>query len=436
MADAILSILVRIFNFVALGISIYHQIRKQVFSKIFWASAVGVSCFTFPFTQAPEVGFGWVSMVLYGLLLAFGPLCWTYLVRDSNYTPVDWRSPALLGGVLSMGWFILETMARTLPGSPHTYLELNQKANYQPALFIDDSTFLNPFYRQQRVQNTLVKSQLPEFEQTLRFNNWGFNDTDWPQQTNQDTTLWLAMGDSFTEGIGSNRDSTWPKLLERKLSPTTSTKPIRVFNAGFSGADPLQNYRLLDSLSLAYKFHVVIWALNDGDLTDIMDRGELHNRLNPPYYQFYEYYFGLSFLFRRIWLYGLRFDFQGRSPQEQLERKEWAKARLRQLRTSLDSLAQARGFMVHVVVHPTVDEFREQQAQYCQPSPMAYTIALPGWTQLVNCYCKTEPQTPTHSLYWPIDRHHTPKGYQLMAECIYESLPDSLKQPIEPRSPK
>ena len=50
------------------------------------------------------------------------------------------------------------------------------------------------------------------------YNSKGFRDTDWPDDLK--SAIW-CVGDSYTVGIGSPREHTWPALLEKKINKRT-----------------------------------------------------------------------------------------------------------------------------------------------------------------------------------------------------------------------
>jgi hypothetical protein len=49
----------------------------------------------------------------------------------------------------------------------------------------------------------------------------------------------MVFGDSFTEGVGTSQDSTWPELLENNLRLSTNHN-IEVMNFGSNGSDPIK----------------------------------------------------------------------------------------------------------------------------------------------------------------------------------------------------
>jgi lysophospholipase L1-like esterase len=70
----------------------------------------------------------------------------------------------------------------------------------------------------------------------------------------------LALGDSFTFGMGIRDSETWPAQLQRALSDATS-RPVNVVNAGTISYGVFQELDLLRSSGLATRPRILIHAL-------------------------------------------------------------------------------------------------------------------------------------------------------------------------------
>lgn len=89
---------------------------------------------------------------------------------------------------------------------------------------------------EQQGLDTLDRSPDPDWFRSFpdhidyRYNSRGFRDTEWPTDLDQlQNSIW-CMGDSFTVGIGSAFDHTWPQVLQAK----TATRCINVSMDGAS----------------------------------------------------------------------------------------------------------------------------------------------------------------------------------------------------------
>lgn len=73
------------------------------------------------------------------------------------------------------------------------------------------------------LQHCLDKEWFLKYPYSIEYcyNSRGFRDNEWPQtQTELQQAVW-CLGDSFTVGIGSPWEHTWPYLLEQKLKQRT-----------------------------------------------------------------------------------------------------------------------------------------------------------------------------------------------------------------------
>ena len=87
----------------------------------------------------------------------------------------------------------------------------------------------------------------------------------------------VAIGDSFTFGMGVNLEDTYPKQLERILN--RANIPSEVINGGVIGHNMWQHYEMLVRKALAYKPDLIILGLFLDDLASLV----------PPYSQSDEY---------------------------------------------------------------------------------------------------------------------------------------------------
>jgi lysophospholipase L1-like esterase len=113
----------------------------------------------------------------------------------------------------------------------------------------------------------------------------------------------LALGDSYTEGVGAPEDSSWVKLLEKKMK--SQNQDVCCFNAGISGSDPFFQYMLLRDKLNHLNFDLIVVAVNSTDIHDYIFRGGMERfrengttvgRRGPRYEFLYQY----SYLFRLI----------------------------------------------------------------------------------------------------------------------------------------
>lgn len=93
-----------------------------------------------------------------------------------------------------------------------------------------------------------------------RIDHRGFrvNGDQWPAP--DQGPLVLALGDSFTFGIGVRNDETWPAQLQARLTGSTR-RSVEVINAGTISYGAFQELDLLKSTGLATRPQIVVHAL-------------------------------------------------------------------------------------------------------------------------------------------------------------------------------
>jgi lysophospholipase L1-like esterase len=388
-----------------------------------WAWFVLALAPTYPFVLSPYGVLFALNSYLFWLLVCLVPLA-LHTTRILRQTEIKGLIIATITTLL--GLWALEWMLRNQPNAPYTYSELSEGIPYRPRRMDSDSGFYAPFRLQRFRKNwtdSLGTLRKKEFHQQYTYNNWGFNDSNWPDSSSDSTEIWIALGDSFTEGVGAGPkgESNWPRLLQAKVR---QLKPqVRILNAGVSGADPVLSLRMLDKLLLRFQPKVVVLVINGSDLDDIAERGGLARVYRPLHITPFEYGMMTSFVFRQLYIKIWGYSFMGLSPLEQTQTKQAAFATLNEIIQRLQAWGIHSNFSAKVYYLPGYQEMTHASQK---PGLLSQ---LTNITSLYPCYVQHGAQGKVDTYYWPIDRHHTPKGYQLMAECIYESLPDSLKQP-------
>ncbi len=123
-----------------------------------------------------------------------------------------------------------------------------------------------------------LKTNEYTFHRTINSEN--LSDKEHPVDKNVNEFRIIGLGDSFTEGDGADADSTWLKFLERSLSKYPIKKQLTYINAGVCGSDPFFEFVLLKERLLKYKPDVVLLAVNNSDIYDILIRGGME-RFRP-----------------------------------------------------------------------------------------------------------------------------------------------------------
>ncbi|MBF0484179.1 MAG: SGNH/GDSL hydrolase family protein [Candidatus Omnitrophica bacterium] len=105
-----------------------------------------------------------------------------------------------------------------------------------------------------------------EFETTIRINSLGYRGHDFSVTKPQGSIRILAIGDSFTFGVGANDDQTIPAVMAHELIAQGYT--AEVINAGIGHESPIRHWDNLERLHLKYHPDIVLLFF---DLTDLWD---------------------------------------------------------------------------------------------------------------------------------------------------------------------
>ena len=155
-------------------------------------------------------------------------------------------------GVILIG---AEIILRVLKGVPDSPLALiTQDEENKRYLFEPNSEF------------TSRSSMEGEFEYTAHINSHGYRGKEFSAQKPEGLTRILAMGDSFTFGVGSRDDETFAAFLEQGL--TQKGVAAEVINAGIGHVSTIRHWDNLQKIHLRYQPDIVVLFF---DMTDLWD---------------------------------------------------------------------------------------------------------------------------------------------------------------------
>jgi lysophospholipase L1-like esterase len=275
----------------------------------------------------------------------------------------------------------------------------------------------------------------PEFIQSRKINSLGLPEREIPREKAAGELRIIALGDSFTEGTGTEYESTWPRILEKELRAAIPGRPVTVVNAGIGGSDVYFEYVLLREKLLALSPDLVIVALNATDVADIVRRGGMERfrddgsvgyARRPPSW---EWLFAISFITRHFALDVLHLDWLLMGEEEQAAAEQEAASKIVEALREFRALSLEKGFGLVVVLHPR--DFLELEAgSYAsQFAPVVESLANEGELEVIDLlsyYLDHGLMTEAPSEYfWPIDRHHNPAGYEIMGKAVAARLLES-----------
>ena len=237
----------------------------------------------------------------------------------------------------------------------------------------------------------------------------------------------MIFGDSFVEGIGAPNDSCYPRLLEKLLRANIDSS-IEVINCGLSGADLFSAYELLKNKMVEYKPDLVLVTFNCSDVYDFQTRGgferftngELHYRKPPWYEPFYAH----SYIVRRIVHDVFHYDwaFLKASQSDSLQKYAFDTA-FPSAVDSFNNLCAHNFLRFAMVFHPLQEEVRHWKEFNTQPLiNFCQSRQIPYADSYIFLKQHNIDSSNAQSIYWPVDSHFKPAGYELLAQCVYEFI--------------
>ncbi|MCW3127496.1 MAG: lipolytic protein family [Bacteroidetes bacterium] len=334
--------------------------------------------------------------------------------------PTDHRTErrwAAASGIAVITIILLEVVLR-IGGWYYTYTE-KMDGIYRSYYYQKMPTW---YWRAQPYDSLIITK--PEYSHRDKANNYGFRDADFDTVNNRHGVKALVLGDSFVQGLGAPKDSTWPGLFETMLNTADSGR-YRIYNCGAAGSDPFFEYVLLRDKLLKLKPDVVIMSINYSDINDYITRGGME-RFRPdgttvfakgPWF---EPLYKRSHLARMLLHFVLRYDFSLLSPWAHKGRVAEALNRLTDCADSTRRVCAEHQVKFLVVLHPYIDPYDRYLKRQDQLPAMEGMLRDRG-VAVVNLFDDfgkviTEANYATYS--WRRDMHYTSRGYALFASFL------------------
>ncbi|MCW5906472.1 MAG: hypothetical protein KIS94_01315 [Chitinophagales bacterium] len=404
-----------------------------VVAKIALGLLVAAHAFLLYFCIANTV----TTIIVYGLLyVILASVIRKYLVAS---TPEKRQNVLLLCTAVIASLLLSELLLKYVYRQDLNYKERNGGVLYISSYqrykfeniarqFIKKETNLQ-LYRHQ--PGTVLQRNKTEYAYAANINSLGFRGKE-PQPCDSCVTV-LALGDSFTEGVGSPDDSTWVTLLEEMYAGDSVRNNVRLINAGVSGSDLFYEYKILEHLFHAFQPQAVILSVNASDIDDYIVRGGFERFNNPQTVVYrkgpwWEYIYSFSFIFRRIvhGVWGLNRNFLTEQ-QETILREEAKGAICNAITKAYSSFTAAKNLKLIVVFQPMLEELNKNKFElsHCMKTLQAnevYVIDLfPAFKSEIE-----KLNGNTTILFWQNDLHYTPTGNVLVASEIFSGCKKSI----------
>lgn len=274
--------------------------------------------------------------------------------------------------------------------------------------------------------NTVIRNQRKEFIFSREVNSLGLSEREIETKKGSHLRI-LAIGDSFTEGVGVSYEDTWVKQMETRWKE----HKVQTINAGIGGSDPVFAFALYRDKLTAYKPDIVILTINSTDITEITGRGgfdRFHEDgtvgKDAPSW---EWIYAASHSFRVImhgaFNYNSSLTRNARTPDAEENAVKIIKETVERFR----DLAERENADLVIALQPSLQEFDNglhtpfpgqlELARFLAAEGISYVDASIEFKRLGN----TVPD-----YYWPLDTHFNLKGYALFGKTVYQKV-EALK---------
>mgnify|MGYP002629812040 CR=1 FL=1 len=236
----------------------------------------------------------------------------------------------------------------------------------------------------------------------------------------QDNNFILALGDSFTEGVGAPNDSTWISELDR-LIIEPNLHPI---NAGGISSDPLfEYYKLNTKLYSIYRPIQVILTINETDILDFIENGGINRFENPNHLikadaPAWSFFYTFSPLSRYFFNTLLGYNEYGTDRDLKLKEQE-AVIGIQETLLLFKKHAKKYNYRFDLVIIPLIEEMKADELKLRSIE----SFCLNSCINSLNFYQHLQESNLNYEdYYWQKDGHLNPKGYTLLGKLIYNEL--------------
>ncbi len=395
--------------------------KMLLLSVLFLAAAMATGWFLQQYSTSFGAAALLIALPFIFIFWAIECVAYTGRVHAQKLTNVS-----LLTGALLLAFIAAEGLLRVIKLNP-TYLERIGVHHYQSPYWPDKK---NSFWHVYEPNDTIHFFR-GEFMYNRRINREGFAERNINLQDTAVKKI-LALGDSFTEGIGTTADSTWPRQLEHYLN-RYAVDSFMLYNAGIGGSDPVYQYHLLTEKLWDTPWAAVIFSVNNTDIAECLIRGGMERFKPNGQVEFtkppvWEPLYAASHLVRFVVLNVLQYSWMLLSQSDTQVCEQQALRQMAALFKKAHAALQARHIPLLVVVHPMSYEVPVGQYSFGGMDTLLHHLQGVPALSLLPYYCDTLHYTQQNytDIYWPADGHFNANGYGLMAKKISETISPRL----------
>lgn len=281
--------------------------------------------------------------------------------------------------------------------------------------------------------DTFFYNQNSEFKYLQKYNSLGFRDN----EPNLDSSFYniIALGDSFTEGIGSSQDSTWVQLLEEILKTNNKNLKIQSINAGISGCDPINNYYNLQVILNKLNPNIVLITVNESDIIDVIIRGGKERFKNGEIKYndapWWEVFYLSSYIFRaisyKIWgINSILMNENQYNNQVEIALQKIEKSLIEDYK----DLSKKQNFEMVIIFNPLEKEIKNKIRPF---KSLKENLLKDSSFQVIDLYESFDLyfSNSNHKIedyYWKNDLHNNSKGYLIWAQKVEPEIIKTIKK--------
>lgn len=321
-----------------------------------------------------------------------------------------------------------ELIVRIL-GAHQTWTEKNHGSYVSPY----KQSFPQPWILVRQPSQILSYKQ-PEFDYQIMTNSEGLRDIDHPVDKPQNEFRIVILGDSWVEGQGAPFEKTWPKVLEEQLNKIPK-QYVQIVIAGVAGSDPVFELELFRRRLLKYKPDMVIQAVNDSDVADIIARGGidrfrsdgmLKDRSSPWFEPLWE----RVLLFRVIMMDLFGYDWMLLSRDQQAVKIRQSLEEIQKVGETMNELSKKAGFKYIMIGLPQRNHFLYGESYKIQPLE---SMLLPKGVDYVDLRPMILAQigidaNNVRDYFWKRDGHANEKSYGVFAREVERLISPRLTE--------
>jgi lysophospholipase L1-like esterase len=304
-----------------------------------------------------------------------------------------------------------------------SYMELNGQSHYTSIYPKGDETWFHTYGDREEITDPRR-----EFTHFRTINSLGLAEREVRPEKDPDEYRMIALGDSFTEGVGTSYEFTWAKVAERKLAARVPGKTITTINAGISGSDLYFQYVLFRERLLSFSPDLVILVMNSSDIEEPMIRGGMerfrpdgttvYSRQGPSW----EWLYGVSFIVRHIVHDVLNYNRYLMKEDETKSEQIKAAGGIAAVIDDFEELSKIHEFDLLFVAQPDAEEVASNAYLYGFGNVVS-ALETRRNTNFIDllAYYRTRriiTEKNVREFYWRIDGHHNQKGYEVMGTAI------------------